>query len=585
MADKAFTQAFNSDVANVRELKTFLRDRGEQVSGNKPELVRRAKGVLDLGLKPLKVIQQTDKENAGHREVTKFKTPLGEILPDPSRLPNWLDSLNDVPNFTDKDLYNYLVLNCQRTFDHDYLKANRAFKAKVFYEECHVHSVKYHKISEKCSHCFVKCKVIPSYPTKNEKEKPDYDVWLSLSKISGHVHSAGCSCSAGEGESCNHIAALLYALVDISRSQIDGMHASTSMKCKWNEPRKRRLSPNRVEDIVFKKHKFSDVAGEGNARNIQLHTSGSTCTSATNVTPVNLEHFSRKLQSCNKHAAWLYGNAFSIPVIEPKIPPLHNIDFLYKNSINLASEQCQATFSQYFHNLKISGSDCASIEQQTRQQAKSSKWQQARVGRITTSNFGLVCKTKQTTSPENLIGTLFGYNGDVNTASVRWGQSHEAAALRVYTKKLNRKHCDLEVTKCGLNVNPKYPHLGSSPDGLVSCSCHDKGLVEIKCPFKYRFKTPAEASMEKDFYCHFVNGKITLKENHSYHYQIQGQMAVCQRNFCDFFVWTLRGDFLQRIDFDIKFWENCLNKINSFYLKAVIPELFSERVKRGLKLY
>ena len=35
----------------------------------------------------------------------------------------------------------------------------------------------------------------------------------------------------------------------------------------------------------------------------------------------------------------------------------------------------------------------------------------------------------------------------------------------------------------GLWLNPPYPHLGVSPDGVTSCSCYEDGLLEIKCPF------------------------------------------------------------------------------------------------------
>ena len=27
---------------------------------------------------------------------------------------------------------------------------------------------------------------------------------------------------------------------------------------------------------------------------------------------------------------------------------------------------------------------------------------------------------------------------------------------------------------------------GASPDGIIVCDCHGKGLLEIKCPHKYR---------------------------------------------------------------------------------------------------
>ena len=56
----------------------------------------------------------------------------------------------------------------------------------------------------------------------------------------------------------------------------------------------------------------------------------------------------------------------------------------------------------------------------------------------------------------------------------------------------------LVVSSCkasGLVVHPAYPHLGASPDGVVSCSgCKEKWLLEIKYPFKHRLTDPIKAS-------------------------------------------------------------------------------------------
>ena len=32
------------------------------------------------------------------------------------------------------------------------------------------------------------------------------------------------------------------------------------------------------------------------------------------------------------------------------------------------------------------------------------------------------------------------------------------------------KHAEFEVEATGLHINPKYPYLGTSPDGLVMCA-------------------------------------------------------------------------------------------------------------------
>ena len=82
-----------------------------------------------------------------------------------------------------------------------------------------------------------------------------------------------------------------------------------------------------------------------------------------------------------------------------------------------------------------------------------------------------------------------------------------------------------------------------------------------------------------------LNGHMKLKRRHAYYYQIQGQLALTGRAWCDFFVWTLKANSIERIWFDQAFWDEMVKKLNSFYLRAVIPELFSERIKRGKALY
>ena len=61
-------------------------------------------------------------------------------------------------------------------------------------------------------------------------------------------------------------------------------------------------------------------------------------------------------------------------------------------------------------------------------------------------------------------------------------------------------------------------------------------------------------------------------------------MAVTGRKWCDFFVWTLKGQSVERIRFDEDLWSKVMSKLTYFYVAAVVPELFTERVKRGLAL-
>ena len=42
------------------------------------------------------------------------------------------------------------------------------------------------------------------------------------------------------------------------------------------------------------------------------------------------------------------------------------------------------------------------------------------------------------------------------------------------------------VQTCGVLVKQEFSHLGASSEGIVSCSCHKKPVLEIKYLFNYR---------------------------------------------------------------------------------------------------
>jgi hypothetical protein len=65
------------------------------------------------------------------------------------------------------------------------------------------------------------------------------------------------------------------------------------------------------------------------------------------------------------------------------------------------------------------------------------------------------------------------------------------------------------------------------------------GYLEVKCPHSVRNLTPTEACDESEFYCRLNSaGQLELKQNHRYYAQVQGQMAIGERPWCDFVVYT-----------------------------------------------
>lgn len=137
-----------------------------------------------------------------------------------------------------------------------------------------------------------------------------------------------------------------------------------------------------------------------------------------------------------------------------------------------------------------------------------------------------------------------------------WGCEHEKVALESYIKKSGH-HTDIVVSESGLVIDASYPHMGASPDGIVTCACCGRGVIEIKCPYSCRDKTFLEATGD--------------------YYQVQAEMKFCQCLYCDFFVWSEEDIVIERIVPDIEFIESALEKATMFfkygqnYLESTTP--------------
>ena len=76
--------------------------------------------------------------------------------------------------------------------------------------------------------------------------------------------------------------------------------------------------------------------------------------------------------------------------------------------------------------------------------------------------------------------------------------------------------------------------LGASPDSIINDhSNHSIRIVEVKCPHKARDETLDSMYSDNSFCLCLDNGIPTLKKNHEYFYQIQGQMAMTGIYVCD----------------------------------------------------
>ena len=157
---------------------------------------------------------------------------------------------------------------------------------------------------------------------------------------------------------------------------------------------------------------------------------------------------------------------------------------------------CEALFD----TVTITPEQATTVELETRGQSKCELWYEQRAGRITASNLRKVLHTDFSKPSVSLLKTIcYPHTMKFYSKACEYGQQHEADALHIYSNNMKIAHPFYELLKSRLVLDTENPFIGASPDGIISCSCCGKGVVEVKCPFLCRDKPFSEAVKEKHF--------------------------------------------------------------------------------------
>ena len=140
--------------------------------------------------------------------------------------------------------------------------------------------------------------------------------------------------------------------------------------------------------------------------------------------------------------------------------------------------------------------------------------------------------------------------------------------MNAYFDTQSCKHVKLTVHKCGLFIDEQHPFLCATPDAVINCDCCGCGLLEVKCPLTSAGLHPKDAKLP---YLIGTDSKLVLRRSHKYYTQVQCQMAVTKRMWCDFFVYSKKGYHLESIHFESCFWDERVETIEKGYYEYVLP--------------
>ena len=119
---------------------------------------------------------------------------------------------------------------------------------------------------------------------------------------------------------------------------------------------------------------------------------------------------------------------------------------------------------------------------------------------------------------------------------IEFGKRHESSAIRAYARRTGH---DVAATGLWTDASLKY---GASPDGLVvDHTSGEEGLLEVKCLWSRRHKRQL--------------APLTKCPNR-YFAQVQGQLEVCEREWCDLVLWVPHDVRVLRVPRDREFWSD-----------------------------
>ncbi|PFX15562.1 hypothetical protein AWC38_SpisGene20214 [Stylophora pistillata] len=392
------------------------------------------------------------------------------------------------------------------------MKAYKSLESYNFFVSGWVHSILAKEVQPDKVLIFSRVK-----HSQRARETP-LSVWI-LSETNVSVIAAHSSCMAGLAEACSHVGATLFALETGVRMR--SSTTCTQEKSKW-------LMPAYVKDIPY--------------------------------IPVNEMDFT----SAKKKFDMLQTQNV-IPTTSRRMPA----------NDRPPSKATDEEMANLFHQLSMAGTKPAILSLVP---GYSDGYKPSEMCHLAPPLTSLFKPEKPESLPGRVtrLGRKYLEAHQFSSVATRWGCNHEKKARDYYVKIMTEHHESFTVADSGLLINPKWPHLGASPDGVVLCDCCGEGLCEVKCPFCHKNESIETLASNKKSCLIENDGKIQLDRNHAYFYQVQAQINIAEVAYCDFIVWTESSIHIERVTADTVFWDNTVIKATSFFKKGILPELLGK---------
>lgn len=307
-------------------------------------------------------------------------------------------------------------------------------------------------------HYFVRAHVWPSM-----RNKLPYNVTVVISANSGAILHASCEpCRASSLGRCSHVVAVLFSVLDYVQKHGPSLtQPCTSQECSWNKGKKRNKNPRRVSDAKY----------PGKNKNASLNVIDFDPRPAKyrHVNAHHINNFLSKVQALSQ------AEDGELTMWETQLRMTYNNYKLEGDRNRVLLEQVSALHENLKPEalMQIPG---------TQEQSKSEKWFLERWCRLTASKclsafkvgkLVVECQPNAAVeASEFIFSNIWRLESEhFQSYWMRYGLECEPEAILKYENATKTK-----VFQKGFWVNPKFPFLGCSPDGLVGSDT----VIEIK---------------------------------------------------------------------------------------------------------
>ena len=234
------------------------------MSGRKEELIARVFVAHENNVPLVKSAEEVQREIA--LEYSNKLLIEGENLPDPFQVQDgWIkeeDGVSLWPTTLYPDIFNFLSFHPSELKNED-LSDYKTSKAYSYYATGWLNPLYYHAISDESKFCFLKTTCRPSQRISDVPHR----LWVCLSKTSGSIMKAHCSCMAGISQTCNHVAAALFRIESAVRLGLNSP-SCTSKPCSWL-PSSKNVAPVKIKDLKLSRGDF----GQRGKKRVELNSS------------------------------------------------------------------------------------------------------------------------------------------------------------------------------------------------------------------------------------------------------------------------------------------------------------------------